>query len=207
MDRRTALKNLTLSFGYAVSAPTIMSVFTSCTEDVETWKPVFLSNQEKHLVTHLVDIIFPTSGIPGGLDVNIPQFIDMMYHDIETDLKKDQFQKGANVFANKFVAMFDEKVEKSKKEDVQKLFSAYFDLSDTEVEKVLKNQKLEATKISSDKMDDYLLYKFLFSVRSYTLFGYFTSEKVGEEILSYDPVPGVFHGCVPLEEIGNAWSL
>jgi len=39
------------------------------------------------------------------------------------------------------------------------------------------------------------------------LFGYYTSEKVGEEILSYDPVPGVFQGCIPLSDVGNAWSL
>jgi len=207
MNRRAALKNLTLSIGYVISAPTIMSVLSSCTEDTITWKPLFLSEPEKHMVTHLVDIILPSSDLPGGLDVNIPQFIDIMYQDTETDLKKKQFQNGANIFANKFVEMFGKKVVKGKKEDIQKLFSTYFDLSDKKTQQILKEQKLTIDELSDDKKDLYLMYKFLFSVRYYTLYGYYTSEKVGEEVLNYDPVPGAFKGCIPLKEIGNAWSL
>lgn len=207
MNRRTALKNLTLSIGYVISAPTIMSVLSSCTEDADTWKPVFLSESEKHIVTHLVDIILPSSDLPGGLDVNIPQFIDIMYLDTETEMKKKQFQNGASFFANKFKEMFRKNVIKGKKEDIQKLFSSYFDLSDEKTQEILKEQKLPIDELRNDKKDLYLMYKFLFSVRYYTLYGYYTSEKVGEEVLSYDPVPGVFKGCIPLKEIGNSWSL
>ncbi len=207
MNRRTALKNLTLSIGYVISAPTIMSVLSSCTEDADTWKPVFLSESEKHIVTHLVDIILPSSDLPGGLDVNIPQFIDIMYLDTETEMKKKQFRKGASFFANKFKEMFRKNVIKGKKEDIQKLFSSYFDLSDEKTQEILKEQKLPIDELRNDKKDLYLMYKFLFSVRYYTLYGYYTSEKVGEEVLSYDPVPGVFKGCIPLKEIGNSWSL
>ena len=39
------------------------------------------------------------------------------------------------------------------------------------------------------------------------LLGYFSSEHVGERILNYDPIPGAFNGCVPLSQIGSAWSL
>lgn len=207
MDRRTALKNLSLSFGYVVSVPTIISMLGSCTKQVDTWKPIFFSDEEKHVVTHLVDIIFPKSEIPGALDVNIPQFIDMMYKEIETDIKKEQFQKGAKLFAEKFKKMFGENIENSEKDNIRKLFSVYFDLSPDKIEAVLKEQKLTADKINNEKTENYLIYKFLISVRYYTIFGYFSSEKIGEEILSYDPVPGVFQGCVPLEEIGNVWSL
>ena len=207
MNRRTALKNLTLSIGYVISAPTIMSVLSSCTEDADTWKPVFLSESEKHIVTHLVDIILPSSDLPGGLDVNIPQFIDIMYLDTETEMKKKQFQNGASFFANKFKEMFRKNVIKGKKEDIQKLFSSYFDLSDEKTQEILKEQKLPIDELRNDKKDLYLMYKFLFSVRYYTLYGYYTSEKVGEKVLSYDPVPGVFKGCIPLKEIGNSWSL
>ncbi|MCK5677686.1 MAG: hypothetical protein KAH72_04355, partial [Flavobacteriaceae bacterium] len=90
---------------------------------------------------------------------------------------------------------------------IQKLFSSYFDLSDEKTQEILKEQKLPIDELRNDKKDLYLMYKFLFSVRYYTLYGYYTSEKVGEEVLSYDPVPGVFKGCIPLKEIGNSWSL
>ncbi len=207
MNRRNALKNLTLGMGYIVATPTIMSVLSSCTAEVETWKPLFLSNKQKHLVTHLVDIILPSSNIPGALDVNVPQFIDKMFNDVESEFNQKIFQKGAAVFAQKFEATFEEKAEKGSKESVQQLFETYFKLSEEDTQTIMQEQKLTEEEVSANRKDDYLAYKFLFSVRSYTLFGYYTSEKVGEEILSYDPVPGSYQGCIPLADIGNTWSL
>jgi gluconate 2-dehydrogenase gamma chain len=36
--------------------------------------------------------------------------------------------------------------------------------------------------------------------------GYFTSEPGATVALKYEPVPGAYHGCVPLAEIGRAWA-
>ena len=40
-------------------------------------------------------------------------------------------------------------------------------------------------------------------LREYTLLGYFTSERVGREVLHYDPVPGRWDPCGPLAEVGD----
>lgn len=207
MNRRNAIKNLSLSLGYVVAAPTVMNILSSCTADVETWTPEFLSNEQKNMVTHLVDIILPTSEIPGALDVNVPQFIDKMYMHIEQEANQKMFQQGAAIFAGKFEMMFDKKALKGKRNDFEKLFAGYFKLSDEEIQHVLAEQRLKQNKVSENKLDIYLMYKFLFSVRYYTLFGYYTSEKVGKEVLNYDPIPGSYQACVPLEDIGNAWTL
>ncbi|MEM8909460.1 MAG: gluconate 2-dehydrogenase subunit 3 family protein [Bacteroidota bacterium] len=45
------------------------------------------------------------------------------------------------------------------------------------------------------------------TLKELTLLGYFASEEVGENILKYDPIPGSYSGCVPLADIGIAWSL
>jgi len=210
MDRRSALKNLTLSIGYAVAAPTIFNMLSSCTADVATWTPVFLSESEKHLVTHLVDTILPTStALPGALDVNVPQFIDIMYKDIETTPKQKLFQSGAAAFAAHFKKNFEKDAVKGSKEEIQELFGNYFDLPKNEIQTVLQEQRVSEKKVNADKKDRYLAYKFLFSVRYYALYGYFTSEKVGEDVLAYDPIPGVYESCVSLEETtgGRSWSL
>jgi hypothetical protein len=33
--------------------------------------------------------------------------------------------------------------------------------------------------------------------------GYFTSEQVGRNVLLYDPVPGRYDGCVPIDQVGR----
>ncbi len=207
MNRREALKNLTLSFGYVVAAPSILSIMSSCKSDVVTWTPVFLSENEKYMVTHLVDVILPASSIIGALDVNVPEFLDMMYLEIETKLKKEQFKKGAAFFSESFEKKYGKEILKGSKNEIKSLFAEYFDVSKEKEASILKEQRLKETEVKEGGKSNYLLYKFLFSVRYYTLFGYYSSEKVGKEVLNYDPVPGVYHGCLPLDDIGNAWSL
>jgi hypothetical protein len=43
-------------------------------------------------------------------------------------------------------------------------------------------------------------------VKELTLLGYYTSEAIGKNVLSYDPLPGVYVGCMPVSEVGNAWN-
>ncbi|MDP3312841.1 gluconate 2-dehydrogenase subunit 3 family protein [Lutibacter sp.] len=203
MKRRTALKNLSLSFGYVVATPTIINILSSCTESVETWKPLFLSSEEKHLVTHLVDIILPASEIPGALDVNVPQFIDKMYKEVEFESNQKIFQKGATIFIQKFEDNFEKRVEKGFRQEIEQLFETYFKLPIFETEKIIQEQRLTESEVSNSRKEDYLMYKFLFSVRNYTLFGYYTSEKIGKEVLTYDPIPGAYKGCLPIETLGN----
>ncbi len=208
MDRRTALKNLSLSIGYVVSVPTMMNMLSSCTSDPVSWKPLFLNESEKKSISHLVDIIIPSSDeLPGALDVNVPQFIDKMYKDVETQEKQNQFREGASFFASKFESKFNKNIKKGNKDEIKELFETYFKLSEKEQKEVLKNLYKKESDVNSNDKENYLIYKFLFSVRYYSLFGYYSSEKVGEEVLNYDPIPGKYEACVPLKDIGNAWSL
>lgn len=198
MKRRTALKKLSLSFGYVVATPTIFNILSSCTESVETWKPLFLSSEEKHLITHLVDIILPASEIPGALDVNVPQFIDKMYKEVELESNQKMFQKGATIFIQKFEDNFGKRVENGSRQEIEQLFETLFKLPIVETEKIMQEQWLTEDEVSNNRKEAYLMYKFLFSVRNYTLFGYYTSEKIGKEVLTYDPIPGAYKGCLPI---------
>ena len=199
INRRTALKNLTLGLGAVVTAPTVLSILSSCTAEVETWKPVFFSESQKILVSHLADVIIPSDEIPGALDVNVPQFIDKMINDLETDENKGIFKKGA--------AIFSDKIGKVSKKNVETGLETYFKLKGDAAEKAKSYQWKAENDVDDHDKNDFYLYKFLFVVRQLTLFGYYTSKKIGTEVLSYDPVPGSYDPCIPLEDVGNTWSL
>ncbi|TYA74778.1 gluconate 2-dehydrogenase subunit 3 family protein [Seonamhaeicola marinus] len=208
MDRRTALKNLTADIGYTVATPTILSILSSCKNDEQTWTPLFLSEDEKYMVTHLSDIILPKTELPGAIDVNIPQFIDLMYNDVETDENKKIFKKGAQLFAEKSQKSLNKSISDISKEDFNVLLDAYFNVSVEESKKIVNQLKKNVKNIPEAKLDTYHIYKFLYSIRQYTIFGYCTSEEVGENVLAYDPVPGAQLGCISTDETnGRAWSL
>jgi gluconate 2-dehydrogenase gamma chain len=47
---------------------------------------------------------------------------------------------------------------------------------------------------------------FILSVKELTVVGFFTSQPGCEQVLQYEAVPGAFHGCVPLAEVGKTWA-
>ena len=207
MNRRDVLKGLTLSLGYAVATPAALSMLQSCTQKSEQWKTVFLNGQEKNMVTHLVDIILPKTDTPGGLDVNLPQFIDLMCHDVLYPSDQELFHRGSEVFAGRFRKKFKKDLEKASRDEVLTLFGFYFDKDASEAAAIKKMMSLKVDQVSETEMDDYEMYKCLTNIRSFSLLGYFTSEKIGTEVLTFDPIPGGWKPCIPVEEVGNAWTL
>jgi gluconate 2-dehydrogenase gamma chain len=47
---------------------------------------------------------------------------------------------------------------------------------------------------------------FILAVKEMTVVGFFTSQPGCEQVLQYQAVPGAYHGCVPLAEVGKTWA-
>lgn len=206
MDRRTALRNISVGLSGVASTPVLLSLLASSTANAATWKAESFSPELQHIVTRLVDVILPGSSTPGALDVNVPQFIDKLYTHIFSSTDQQTFSRGATVFAKKFEQVFRRQAIDGGVDEFQQLLEGYFDLSQQEQNKIFAEQDRSLGDIDPANKDTYLIYKFLLSVRQNTLFGYFTSEKVGKEVLNYDPIPDRYDGCIPLADIGNAWT-
>ena len=207
MDRRAALRNMSLSLGYVVATPTILSVLQSCTTDPKLWSPMFFTKTEGYMITQLSDIILPKTDIAGALDVNVPEFMDKMFHDILGDDQKQTMKEGALAFENAFKKVYNKDASQGSKAEYEKLLATYYNISEEKQKKISAMLRDDKSKLTSEKINTFLIYKFLGETKNYTLRGYYTSELVGETILNYDPIPGVYEPCIPLEDVGNSWSL
>lgn len=192
MDRRKALKGLGLSLGYVIVAPSVISILKSCKNDPQiSWTPQFFSSNESFILEKLIDLILPkTTSLPGAIDVNIPQFIDAYTNEVSSKEEQENFKKG--------VATISDSLGKSPNiEAFESLLTKYLKADQKDKEAFSENE------------NDTLALKTLTNLRTMTIWAYKTSEKVGEEILAYDPIPGDFLGCISLEETtkGKAWSL
>ncbi|MEH6558119.1 MAG: gluconate 2-dehydrogenase subunit 3 family protein [Oceanicoccus sp.] len=206
MDRRTAIKTLSVTLGAAATAPTLFALLSSSTADATTWQARALSSEQQYVITYLVDVLIPNSDIPGALAVNVPQFIDKVYDQVLSAAEQQYFQDGAIYFSKKFTDTFHHSAITGSDAEFQQLIKHYFDIPKAQQSIIFAEQSLSLSEIDSDNKERYLIYHFLLFVRSNTLFGYFTSEKIGRDVLNFDPVPGVYEGCVPLSDIGNAWT-
>ncbi|MDO5979526.1 gluconate 2-dehydrogenase subunit 3 family protein [Flavivirga spongiicola] len=202
MNRRDVLKGLGLSLGYAIATPGIMSMLQSCKTEASLWVPKLLSIDEGIVITNLIDLILPkTDATPGALDVNVPEFLDLYAFKTYDEKRKKTFKKGINGIMKALNINEDNSVAALKTEDYDALLAKYL--------KASKEQQ-ELYRQEEDKENkDVILFNALSNLRSSSIWAYKNSELIGEQVLAYDPIPGLQIGCGTIEETsgGKAWSL
>lgn len=197
MDRRKALKKTGLLAGAAVAMPSLFSLLQACKQEPRlSWQPEFFSELEAKTVSALVDMILPRTETPGALDVKVDMFIDKV-------IAQTYGEDGQNQMRDE-IAAFNATCESD--------FGAVFiDLDDTKKKGVLSAAEKTSGKLSrgvwGQPVGPQEPVGFYRSLKSMAIWAYFTSEEIGENVLSYDPVPGVYEGCKPVSEVGNRWSL
>lgn len=204
MNRRDALKNLGLSFGYIIATPTILSMLQSCTiTPEEPWIPVFFSDKQAYVLENLVDLIIPkTKDVPGALDVNVPKFIDLYTSKTANDEQKELYSTGLDAIMEE-LGISNEEATPPKAEEPIAVKTEDFDALLSKYLRVTKEQRLAYIQ------EEHLVFMTLLKIRDQTVWAFKTSEEIGKNVLAYDPIPGKQKGCVSLEEAtgGKAWSL
>jgi hypothetical protein len=197
MNRREALKNTALLTGGILAGPSLLSLLQSCTKASRLdWQPQFLNEEQALFISSFVDTILPATDTPGALDVNVDMFIDLLF--------EKSYDEEAQQEVRNELDLLNAKAE-------QNYGAPFADLSNEDKKQFLLDQEKEGGRFRKsvwgtavgDQEKPPGFYK---SLKSLTLWAYFSSEKVGEEILVYDPIPGVYRGCIPLED-RNSWSL
>jgi hypothetical protein len=215
MDRRKALKNMGMTLGYAVATPTLISIVQSCkTENVLEWTPDFFSKEEGSVITHLVDIILPKTDTPSATEVQVNLFIDRFADQVMKKEQQDFLKMAMGKFTDKALSdSSNEKVADLTSEDLEAVLASTLKISkeeQEEYEKAVQKFMAAAAEGKDTKLDDEeARFAFANNLRGLTIWGYKTSEYVGEKVLAYLPLPGEYVPCGDIEELtgGKAWSL
>lgn len=215
MDRRKALKNMGLAMGYTVATPTLISLMQSCKgEPAIVWTPDFFTVDEGVIANKLVDIILPKTDTPSASEVQVDIFIDRFANEVMEKEQQDFMRMALNKFVDQALKVSGkEKASDLTSEDLEPVLANA--LKTTKEERVknldLINTYNEAVAQGQEATLDDTISRFAFAdnLRGMTIWGYKTSEYVGEEVLAYLPVPGEYVGCGDVQELteGKAWSL
>lgn len=216
MERRVALKNMGLAFGYTVAAPTLLGIVQSCnSKKVLDWSPVFFSKDEGTVVHTLIDILLPKTDTPSGTDVNVHMFIDTFADEILPKEHQDFLKMGLGKFLDKALVVAEkEAISELDEEDLEPVFATYLKKRTDDVEEA-HNEAIEAyfkavEENGSGELDDEIAcHSFANSLRGVSIWSYKNSEQIGEEVLAYLPIPGEYIPCGDAQELtqGRAWSL
>lgn len=205
MDRREVIKSMSLALGYSLTPGALTVLMSSCTQKGRVeWKPTFLAPDEAFAIEQLAEVILPKTEIPGAKDIRAVAFLDVYLSDVMKIEDRDKFKTGMDYWIKNFESRIQKSIAFALTEDFSTDFKQYFDIDKKEQANVKALLKTSETKEKSEK---YYIYNFLFTVKNLTMLGFYASEEIGENVLSYLPIPENYQGCVPAEQIGNAWSL
>lgn len=197
MDRRKALQKTGLFAGATILMPSMLSLLQSCKNETRLdWEPAFFTEEEAKTIAMLVDMILPRTETPGALDVKSDIFIDKVIAETYDKEGKDNMRAeiaGFNAEAN------------------EKYGAVFYKLNEADRIAMLKEAEATSAKFNpgvwGTSVGEQEPVGFYRSMKSMAIWAYFTSEEMGENVLSYDPIPGNYEPCKPVTEVGNRWSL
>lgn len=192
MNRREALQRAAWVLGYTVSIPALSQVLEACQSRPELgFQPTFLKPEQASIVAEVSGIIIPKTDTPGAKEVGVPQFIDLVVRDCYKKEDQDNFLKGLDEF------------DKGAKEAYGDLFMDLAPEKQVEYVTRVHGAMVEATKAPDFREKPR---PFMHTMKELTVVGFFTSEPGATQVLQYEEVPGAYHGCVPLAEVGKTWA-
>jgi hypothetical protein len=196
MNRREYIKNTATALGLTITGFSLTDILVSCQKQANlNWKPTFFTNNQAALIAEIAETILPKTQTPGAKELAVPQFIDKMVKDtMDSDAQQnlldglDEFEKNAKLkYSKPFMELSsDQKIELLNQLDKEKPKSG-----------------ISMWGIALEKNPPKPT--FFKIIKGLTLFGFYTSQEIGQNVLAYDPIPGEYIACMSLGE-QNAWN-
>lgn len=215
MERRTALKNLGLSFGMLTLTPSVMSMLQSCQSAGPDWTPSFFSSDSVKVIEQLTELIIPsTPDIPGAKDLQLVRFIDSYLTAVADENEKTTILMALQLFTDHCLSITGKaSIDALTAEDFDKQLT-YF-LRASEEEKTQRGtdfsnyrKALESGQEQSAPVEG-SCHILLHNLRYLSVKAFKGHAIIAKEHMVYQPVPGQFLGCVDLQEAtqGKVWAL
>ena len=177
MDRRKALKNLAIVSGGLITLPQWM---VSCGISDSNVHQTSFSASEQKILASIADTIIPAGNSIGAVSVGVDKFLQKLIDDCYEKDVQDNIKtqlKGLDGSAK------------------AKYKTSFADCTQAQREELLLKLSTSAIKAEKDFFDQ---------IKSETIRGFNTSQKVMQEWLGYKIAPGHYYGCVVVKSTDHA---
>lgn len=196
MNRRDYIKNTAAFLGISLTGISLSELLVSCKEAAKLdWKPTFFDSNQAAIIAEIAETILPKSTTPGAKELAVPQFIDKMVKTTMDEASQKTLLDGLEGFEKEAEATYN----KSFLEMSQEERTAY--LTKLDKEKPRSGISMWGINLEPDAPKP----TFFKIIKELTLFGFYTTEEIGKNVLAYDPIPGEYVACMPLNG-QNAWN-
>ena len=170
MNRRDLLKKGVYGLAGVTLSSALISSLQSCTS-IEKYSPLYFSKTEFSLLSNIVDFLIPKTETPGGLEMKVPQFIDIIISETYNEESKNNFSNKLKVLIEDF------KSNNIDLSDYKSMKSKFINDFNNQTHQEIYNQ-----------------------IRDLTVWGFKTSKEIALNVLNYNPIPGYQLGCVDIDK-------
>lgn len=182
MNRRELLKLITAATGTAMIGGT--ALLSGCVTNPQTAEN--FSAENIALLDEIAETILPRTNTPGAKDAKVGQFMSVYVTDCYTLDERAIFHKGLMAF------------EETCKQTYNRRF---VELQPSEREEFINQLDKQA---KADVAAGHIHYFTM--IKQLTLFGFFTSEVGGTQVLRHAPIPGRFDGNLAYKVGDRGWA-
>jgi gluconate 2-dehydrogenase gamma chain len=184
IERRELLRRAAWMLGGAISAPAALAILQGCS--AKEGAPAaaapalkFLKPGQFAVIAEIAEIMIPKTDTAGARDAGVPAFIDVVLDAVYDQESKDRFNAG--------YAEFETAAQAGGKAFLQQEPAARLTLVKSALETALNGAREPKP--------------FILMTRELALLGYFTSQPGITQNMTYEAVPTVYHGCVPVSQM------
>lgn len=182
MNRRELLKLITAATGTAMIGGTVL--LSGCATSPTA--PANFSAEDIALLDEIAETILPRTKTPGAKDAKVGDFMSLYVTDCYTLDERAIFHKGLMTFQDNCKKTYQR---------------SFMELQRSEREDFVNQLDREAkAAVAADKLHYFTMIKQL------TLFGFFTSEVGGTQVLRHVPIPGRFDGEMAYKVGDRGWA-
>jgi len=184
LERRELLRRAAWLLGGAISAPAALAILQGCSAK-ETAPGAaapalkFLKADQFAVISEIAEIMIPKTDTAGAKDAGVPAFIDVALDAVYDPESKQRFNTG--------YAEFAAAAQAGGKPFLEQEPAARAALVKSTLETALNG--------------DHDPKPFILMTRELALLGYFTSQPGITQNMTYEAVPTVYHGCVPVAQM------
>lgn len=156
----------------------------------------YFTPSQRKIVAAMTEIIIPRTDTPGAIDAGVPRYLELMAANWLNDGEKAIFNAGLKDMETRipqeFGKPFDELGAAEQLQIMEALEDAASDASWYDFGNVQREYISDAP--------------FICHFKELTIWGFFTSQEGGSQVLRFDPMPMHFDGNVPLAPQDSSWS-
>lgn len=206
LNRRQLLKRLGFGSITIAGSGSLVTMLQSCTiaPDRNGNDGGLLTANEVDALKQICEGILPRTQTPGAIDAGVPEHLSQMLNVTYREWQAESFRRGLALFVEKFQRDSDVSLSEANTAQVSQGINTYLRALDADPDRLATlDRAIEPNaSMTETTLKDY----FVTNIIDATIWSYFTSELIGENVMRHDPVPGGYDACIEYNAGEHSWS-